>query len=186
MKTAVFDLETFTLHADTGILLCAVVHHYDSTEVPVILRADEFRGWAKRRSNNKPICQALIRELRDYDIFIAHNGVRFDRAMLTSWALKYNLPLFLRFAKFIDPVMLCRKHLRLSRNSLAAVLDFLDVDEEKTEIKWEHWRRATYDGCKNSMDYIVEHCVADVMALEAAHKKMRKLVKDINERGSAW
>jgi len=185
MKTCIFDLETFTLHADTGILLCASFKEYDRNKVTTI-RADSYPNWRKSRSDVKPVCRAIIEALEGFDIFVAHNGLWFDRAMLVSWALKYNLPLFLRFAKFIDPVHLCRQKMRLSRNSLSSVLQFLGIEQEKTPIKWDHWKQAAYDGSRSSMDYIVEHCETDVWALEAAYCKMRKLVREINDRGSAW
>jgi uncharacterized protein YprB with RNaseH-like and TPR domain len=186
VRTCVFDIETFTLAADTGILLCCAYHEYSRPEKPTVIRADTLPGWENKRSDSRPICEKILSELRDFDIFIAHNGMRFDRPFLTSLALKHNLPMFIRFAKFIDPVELARRHLRLSRNSLASVLDFLDVPTKKTDIEWDHWRKAAYDGSHDAMDYICEHCSRDVMALEQAHEKMRKLVKDINDKGSAW
>ena len=186
MRTCIFDLETFTLQADTGILLCACLKEYRSDKPPVMIRADEFPNWKRNRSNCGPVCKAILKEMADYDIFVAHNGVWFDRAMLVSLALRYNLPLFLRFSKFIDPLQLARKHLRLSRNSLAYVLDFLDIEQDKTAIKWDEWKRAAYDGSSQSMDYICEHCLVDVQVLERAYDRMRKLVRDVRDNGSAF
>lgn len=186
MKTCIFDLETFSLSADTGIILCCAYKEYGDKGPVKVIRADSFPEWKKERSNSRPICEKILDELHDFDIFIAHNGQRFDKPMLISFALKHDLRLFMRFAKFIDPVETARRYLRLTRNSLASVASFLGVKQKKTSIEWEHWRKAAYDGSRDSMDYIVEHCEADILVLEAVHQKMRKIVRDVNDRGSSF
>lgn len=186
MKTAIFDLETSSLFADTGILLCAVVKEYGNKTTPIVIRADKFSSWKENRSNCKQVVQATIEALEDFDIYVAHNGQFFDKTILTSWALKFGRRVDLRFAKFIDPVMLARRHMRLSRRSLHNLLQFLEIPEQKTEILWKHWMRATLDGSSRSLDYIVEHCIADVVALEKAYDITKRLVKGIDERGSSF
>lgn len=183
MRTVIFDLETFTLEADTALLLCCSYKEYHHGRVQTV-RADAFPNWDGRRSNMRPVVAAVLKALSDFDIFVAHNGLWFDRKMLVSWGLRYDLPLYMRFSKFIDPLQLARRQLRLSRNNLGAVLDFMGIDESKTPIKWDHWKRAAYDRDRRSMNYIVEHCEQDVLVLETAYHRMRKLVRDINEKGS--
>jgi len=186
MKTAIFDLETSNLYADTGILLCAVIKEYGSKSAPTVIRADQFGTWKNQRSNCKPIVEATINALLDYDIYVAHNGQFFDKTMLTSWALKFNLRVDLRFSRFIDPVMLARRHMRLSRRSLGNVLQFFGIEEEKTPIKWVYWMQSALDGNSKSLNYIVDHCVADVHLLEKVYDKAKRLVKGIDERGSSF
>jgi len=130
--------------------------------------------------------KATLKELENFDIYVAHNGQYFDKAMLTSWALKYNQPVHLRFAKFIDPVLLARRHMRLSRNSLAKLLEFFGIQDQKTAIRWEHWMQAAFNGNRKSLDYIVDHCVKDVDLLEQAYEKTKRLVKGIDEKGSSY
>lgn len=186
MRTAIFDLETFSLAADTGILLCAVVKEYRSKDKPIIIRADDYPEWKKDRSNVEPVLKATLKALENFDIYVAHNGQFFDKAMLTSWALKYRQPVALRFAKFIDPVLLARRHMKLTRNSLSSLLAFLGIPEKKTSIEWSHWMKAAFNGDRNSMNYIVEHCVVDVDLLEKAYEQTKRLVKGIDEKGSSY
>lgn len=186
MRVAIFDLETSSLYADTGILLCAVVKEFGKCYKPKVFRADNYPQWETNRSNTEPIVRDVLKYLEDFDIFIAHNGQYFDKAILTSWALKFGIRPSLRFEKFIDPVMLARRHMRISRRSLASILQFLDIPEEKTAILWKHWMLATIEGNKKSLNYIVEHCIIDVLALERAYEKTHRLVKGIDERGSAF
>lgn len=185
-KTCIFDLETSSLHADTAIVLCAVMCEYGDSKNKTVIRADDFKGWKTNRSNNRPIVREIISCLDDYDIFVAHNGQYFDKRMLVSYALKYHLPVALRFEKFIDPVLLARRHMRLARNNLQKLIDWLDIPDSKTDIKWDHWMKASYEGSRKSMDYIVGHCVADVTALHAVYDEMRKLVKNVDDRGSSF
>lgn len=195
MRTAIFDLETFSLHANTGILLCAVIKEYGAHTKPVVIRADSFPAWRLQRSNPECVVRATVDALlnhpfedgsKGFDIFVAHNGQYFDKALLNTWALKYRLPIALRFSRFIDPVMLLRRHCRLSRNSLAEAIDFFGIPHKKTPLDWSHWTAAAFDGNRESMDKIVEHCVADVKALEAVYNITKRLVKGIDEKGSSF
>jgi len=186
MKTCIFDLETFSLSANTGILLCCAYKTYGSKEQPLVIRADEFPNWKKRRSDPSAIVAEVIKQLSDYDIYVAHNGQRFDKPMLVSWALKYHQPVALRFAKFIDPVLLARRHMRLARNSLQELIRFLDIPEDKTHVEFRHWLQAAMDGDSKSLDYIVHHCVQDVKSLEMVYERVKSLTKVIDEKGSSF
>lgn len=193
MRTAIFDLETFSLYANTGILLCAVIKE-TGKHAPKIIRADQFPEWKTDRSNVEPMIRAVVNVLLNdkgddgsegFDIFVAHNGQYFDKAMLNTWALKFRLPMALRFARFIDPVLLLRRHCRLNRNSLNEAIDFFKIPHKKTPIAWDNWMKASLNGDSRALDYIVEHCVADVKALEALHVITKRLVKGIDEKGSS-
>lgn len=186
MKTAILDLETSSLFADTGILLCAVIKQYGTKDKPVVIRADQFPEWKTNRANVEPCVSATLKALEDFDIYVAHNGQFFDKTMLMSWAVQLGKRVDLRFSKFIDPVMLARRHMRLSRRSLHNLLQFLRIPEQKTDILWQHWMKATLNGDSKSLDYIVEHCIADVIALEKAYDQVKRLVKGIDERGSSF
>jgi uncharacterized protein YprB with RNaseH-like and TPR domain len=186
LRCAIFDLETSSLYADTGILLCAVVKEYRSKDKPAVIRADSFPEWKTDRANTKPCVMATIKALENFDIYVAHNGNFFDKTMLMSWALEFGCRVDLRFSKFIDPVMIARRHMRLSRRSLHNLLQFLRIPEKKTDILWQHWMKATLNGDTKSLNYIVDHCVADVLALEKAYDQVKRLVKGIDERGSSF
>ena len=183
MRTGIFDLETSSLYADTSILLCCVIHKYDSSDKPIVFRADQFPQWKKDRTDSRPIVEKVLEALGDFDLLVAHNGQFFDKTMLTSWALKYrHRRVDIRFTKFIDPVLLARRHMRISRRSLGNLLQFLEIPQKKTDILWSHWMRATMNGDSTSLDYIVKHCVADVQVLEKAYDVVKKLVKGIDEK----
>ena len=123
--------------------------------------------------------------MADFDIYVAHNGQFFDKTFLTTLQLKYGIRHNLRFQKFIDPVQLSRRHLRMARNSLASLIDYFEIEDTKTPIHFRYWMEATLDGNSKSLDYIVKHCEKDVLALESVYNKLRVLVKGVDEGGSA-
>lgn len=185
MNICTFDLETSTLDANTGIILCAAVKQLNNKNVKVI-RADKYPNWKTKKSNNKEVVKDIMNELDQYDILIAHNGQRFDKAFLTALCLKYDIEPSLRFKKLIDPVLSARRHLKLNRNSLVSLIDFLDVPDKKTGIDFKHWIQASLDSNTTSMDYIVDHCVADVKALEQVYQKIERVIFRIDEKGSYY
>lgn len=191
MRVAIFDIETSSLYANTGIILCAVIKEFGSKKITTI-RADQFSSWDKNKSNNRQVVTEIINELcgnrangqEGYDIFVAHNGQYFDKTFLNTSCLLYGLRPSLRFEKFIDPVLIARRHMRLARNSLSSIIDYFDLEEQKTHLQFKHWTKASHDSNKKSMSIIVQHCVQDVRALELAYKKIKQLVKGIDEYGS--
>jgi len=185
MKTVIFDLETSSLDANAGIILCACAVEYGKTKVQTF-RADSYKNWTIRKSDNSKLIKDLIDYLDDYDILIAHNGQYFDKAWINAGCIKYGLKPVLRNKKFIDPVQLSRRHFKLGRNSLASLIDYLDIPEHKTSIEFKHWVQASHDSNTQSMDIIVQHCIQDVKSLAMIYHKLRPLIDKIDKGGSSY
>ena len=186
MRLGIFDIETTGLYADDGIVLCMSHKLYMAPpETLKTIRADAFPSWKKQKTDNKAVVVTIMEALRDYDILVAHNGQFFDKAWLTTACLKYGLDPFIAFKKTIDPCQIARRKLRLHRNTLQALQAYLGIPVEKTPVAFEHWLRAGLDGDQESMAYIVEHCEKDVLVLEAVYDALRKVVKQIDDGGSA-
>jgi uncharacterized protein YprB with RNaseH-like and TPR domain len=196
MRTAILDIETSGFDAQGSIILCAVIKEYSvkGKGKVTVIRNDEFPTWKKNRSNDEPIVRAIMRELdgdRDaglsgYDIVVAHNGEFFDKAFLTAKCIEYRIPPTLRKKKSIDPVLLSRKYMRLNRNGLGVLINFLQVPHRKTPVSLLYWRRASLEGDAESMEYIVRHCVADVKALDRVYHEVKSLVDKIDTKGSQF
>lgn len=178
-----FDLETSSLNADFGIVLCGVV--LPANGEPVVFRGDKLnRAWKTRRSDDRDTVRAIVTELDKYDIWIAHNGAKFDvsflRTRLARWGLQ-PLP----SKKLLDPVMLARNKLRMSYNSLEKIADLLGVNT-KTPVRGETWVRAALDGDREAMDLVVEHCVEDVKVLEKVVEALKTYSTALNSWGSGF
>ncbi len=194
MRVAIFDLETSGLNAESSILLCCSFKTYEPDNVGTkrnkhkvtTIRADAFPEWKNDRLNQKSFIKAVSEALSDYDILVAHNGQWFDKPYFNSLCLKYELPPMMRYKKLIDPVQLSRRHLRLSRNSLHSLIDFLKIPEHKTPIHFDRWLQAAILGDKRCMDEICLHCHYDIITLEMVYHKVRCLVKNVDEKGSSF
>lgn len=187
MKVGLFDLETTALNADDGILLCMCAKPYGASRKSLVtIRADQYQAWKTDKLNQKTMVSDIMGVLDDFDILVAHNGQYFDKAMMNTYCLKYGLKPNLRLKKFIDPMWLAKKHLRLHRNSQHSLIKFLGLQTQKTHVDFEHWLRAALNGDKKSMDYIVEHCRLDIFSMEEMYDAVRLLVKRIDDGGSSW
>ena len=188
MRVGIFDLETTSFYADSGIVLCAVIQSYHSDK-QTIIRADQFKSWKGNKSDNKELIERVVHELKQYDILVAHNGQWFDKGFLNAKCLQYGLSPSVRWKKFVDPVLLARRHLKLGRNSLAAIIDFLEIPVKKTPLELRLWQKAAMDSneeAKKAMDVIVKHCSYDVKTLILVYEKVRVLVDKIDNRGSSY
>ena len=196
MRTAIIDIETSGFDAQGSIVLCAVIKEYNGrgNGKITVIRTDEFPTWKNNKSNDEPIIRAIMKHLdgdRDkgiegFDIIVAHNGEWFDKAFLTAKCIEYRIPPTLRHKKSIDPVLLSRRYMRLNRNGLGVLINFLNVPHKKTPVSLSHWRKASLDGNAGSMQYIVEHCIADVKALDRVYHEVKSLVDKIDSRGSQF
>ena len=191
MKVGIFDLETSGFYADSAILLCCSVKPYDcyivgKHKTMKTLRADSYPSWSKNKTNEKKFIEDVLSALDDFDILVEHNGEYFDKGFMNAKAIQYGLEPVMRFKKSIDPCLASRRHLRLGRNTLAALIDYLRVPVKKTPIELHVWTKAALEGDKSCMDRIVAHCEQDVTTLELVYDKLRSLVDKIDKKGSQF
>lgn len=185
MVVGIFDLETSGFYADSAILLCCSIKEYKQNKITTI-RADQFKSWKLNKTNEREMIEKTAYELDKYDILVAHNGQWFDKGFFNAKCIEYGIRPILRMKKLIDPVQISRRHLRLGRNSLAAIIDYLQIPVKKTPIELRKWLLASLEGNKKCMDIIIEHCEYDVITLEKVYDKLRGLIDKIDSRGSAF
>lgn len=177
----VFDLETSGLNADFGVVLCGVIKPAGGE--PRVFRADKINAdWQTRRSDDSAVLTAITEELSKYDIWVAHNGQWFDVPFLRTRLAKHGLPP-LPQKKLIDTRQLARNKFRVAYNSLDCLATMLGVNS-KTPLDPETWAKASLDGCRRSMNAIVEHCVEDVKTLELVLDALKSYASGYNHWGS--
>lgn len=185
MRTAIYDLETSNFYPDAGIILCAAIKEYGHSRVKVI-RGDQFKSWEHNRIDDKETTKAIVTELDKYDIIVAHNGEKFDKGWLNAKCLEHGLRPLIRTKKSIDPLLTTRRHLKLGRYSLAALIDYLEVPASKTPIELKKWKQAALCGSRKALDTIAHHCKMDVITLEIVYDKIRPLIDKIDKSGSYY
>jgi len=123
---------TLTATAAFFFILCGVIKPANGR--PKVFRADRLNPhWSTQRSNDSAVTAAIVAELSQYDIWVAHNGQRFDVPFLRTRLLAHGMePLPTK--KLIDPVLLARNKLRMSFKTLDTKNDcffaFTEVDFE--------------------------------------------------------
>lgn len=186
MLACALDLETTGFEANHNIILCAVLKPFtrNNDGKYVVLRSDKYPNWNTARSCDAPLCRDLYDELGKYDIIVAHNGARFDvpfaMTRFMKWGLIWPQP------KVLDPVRLCRRYLKLGSNSLKSACAHFEI-EGKTDVLGKEWMTAKFDRGpenKKAMDYVVEHCIADVEILERLTLRVKHLAPRISNFGS--
>lgn len=177
------DIETSHLDADFGVILVAVIK--PAGKKPVVFRLDQLsKNWDSKRSDDRPVLSALVRELSKYDIVVAHNGTRFDIPFIRARMLKWRMGTLKNF-KLVDPCSLSRNKLKLSGNSLNKVTAFAGFNS-KSEVHGDLWVAAALDGDRRAMNYIVKHCVQDVIMLESWVELVKDYISVLNGWGSCY
>ena len=175
-----FDLETTNLHGNfMGVILCGVVKPIGGKSI--IFRGDEYDTWEHKRSDDSQISVDIYSELSKYTICIAHNGLAFDINFLRSRLGKVDVEM--PQPKNVDPVRIARRYLRFKFNNLESVGEHFGFTG-KTRVAPQYWNEAALDGNRVALDYIVEHCIADVDLLEKVADKLRYLAPKITQWGS--
>lgn len=191
MKVGIGDLETSSLNADGGILLCCCIKPYDcyitgrKTKITT-LRADSYKTWKTNKTNQKEFIKDVLDALDEYDILVFHNGQWFDKGFMNAKATEYDLEPIFRYKKLIDPCLISRKHFKLGRNSLAAIIDYLRIPVKKTPIELHTWTKAALESDIKCMDKIVEHCQHDIITLELVYDRLRRLIDKVDKGGSSF
>ena len=173
-RILLWDLETSSLDADFGTLLCVGYKWLGESKVHVLSITD-YPQFAQDPTNDKPLVRDFLRVYTEADMTVAYNGVLFDRPYILAKALEHGLPVPANIP-MQDPYFTTKSNLRISRKSLQNVAYFLKLGVEKTPVEGRIWKRAGA-GHAPSIRYIIEHCRKDVVVLEKAYLALRPLMR---------
>jgi uncharacterized protein YprB with RNaseH-like and TPR domain len=153
------DIETSSLKADFGIILCAVVK-------PVGKDATVFRldSYTKRLPwDDSPLVKDLVEYLSECSNTFGWYSKPFDVPYVRTRKLKAGQTDLIAF-RHADLIRTARAHFKFHNNRLETWINNLSK-HRKTDIHPDHWLRAMF--CyKPSMDKVVEHCLMDVYGME--------------------
>lgn len=180
LRTVAWDLETTSLTALMGRILCCSFHDLDTGETWT------FRGDDPQFLNPKDIIDdsklaVVIRDqLEQYDVIIAHNGILFDHKFLKARLLKAGerLP-EKRFV--VDPRWTISSNFRIS-GALGKATQYLNLPEQKGGEGWEVWQRAMA-GDSEALDLIVKYCEQDCLALADLARTVKPAMQKLEFRG---
>lgn len=181
-RIGVLDIETTGLAGDFAVIFCVVVKIYGRDERRVFklqLRELDLLSAEKR----------MLRDVRNYirtlDGVITYYGTGFDIPFLRTRMLSHGLEPFAK-VRHLDLYYTVRGKLLLSRNRLMNVIELLKTSDgtipDKGRVAPPLWMRALYSRDTSALKAIIDHCVEDVDALEAALNKLRFVAPDIVQR----
>lgn len=170
------DLEMTNLHADYGRLICGCIKPYG--QPTWTFRIDETAAGTARVWDDGDLAVILRDALKDNYEIIGYNSVMFDIKFLNSRLMKHGEDvLVLPRRQHRDMLFVAKRAFALSSNRLQSVQEFLRLKNEKTRLEPEMWIRASA-GDPEAIDYVVEHCQADVAVLEEVFEYLLPYVMD--------
>jgi uncharacterized protein YprB with RNaseH-like and TPR domain len=181
---ALLDIETTSLYADTGMLVCAV------------LRKDgkDRKFFVESPRRERKILIRLLDELRKCEALVTFNGRSFDIPFLLSRALVVGVENpTLSLPRHIDLYDECKRVLRFDRHGLDHIARLLgvDVNARVTGREVPHMYM-TYLATKDAKirDQIIQHCTADIDTMEGVAKRLEAITpleeKYDDEDTGAW
>jgi uncharacterized protein YprB with RNaseH-like and TPR domain len=175
MSILSWDLETSSLNADYGVILCAGFKTVGSGK-PKVLSIADYEG--------KTILDKEKRLLRDVsDILLSHDvwltwfGTYFDIPFVNSRLLYHRLPTLPTNYPHVDGWKTARNRLKLRNNRLKTVQEFLGTATEKDAVLGPIWVKAI-SGDEKALKYVINHCFKDICALEEVYWLLRPLIVD--------
>lgn len=180
IKLLVLDVETTSLDANRGHILCAAAKWVGNNKV-YKWRIDDTPGFGTTPGswfNDRDIVLGLKQLVEQADSVIAYYGSygRFDIPYINT-RLIANDEEPLPPVSIIDPHKAAKSKLKLARNDLGSVTTLFNTNTKKGFVPWVHWLRAQF-GDRKSMKILLDYNVDDVLSLEEAYLKMRPLITD--------
>lgn len=167
------DIETSNLNADYGYVICYCIKEVNG---PELIKRTITPTDIRKKVLDKKLMEQFLEDIKGFDRLIVYWGKdrRFDIPYLRSRCLKNKLDFPKYRELFIyDLYDLVRNKLKLSRNYLKKVCDYLGIPSKQTEYTGDVWIEAS-TGDKKALDTILQHCVEDVVATEKVWVKMRE------------
>lgn len=171
----VWDLETTSLNASFGHILCNSVVDLRKTFKPITRRIDKCKGYKTKHWDDSELCGQILEDLNKYDVLISYNGYNFDIPFLNSRLVANGQKMLSPRIKHIDLLQVTKHRMRLSSASLDSLLVHLQTEQRKTSLEPELWRRAV-GGDKKALDQIVVHNVQDVVSLREAFYTLKQFI----------
>lgn len=172
-RVVYFDTEFFHLSwgADLGLLFCMGYKYSNEDKVRLLSVWDTDQ---KDPLDDKELCKQIRAVLSEADMLVTYNGIKCDVPFIQTRLLHHKLDPLPPIAHK-DVYYTAKFKLKLSRNRLYDVENFLGLKDKKTPVKLYKWLQALV-GNKQAQNEILHHCKQDVLVLEQAYLKLRPLM----------
>lgn len=175
MKTLIFDIESTNLNANFGVILC-ISYKWAGTKKVHTISITDFPEFKNDPTNDKRVVAEFLKVYKEADAVVAHYGEKFDRPMIQTKLLMHSRSIMPN-TRLIDTWRIAKTKLKLNSNRLDTLISALDIPHKKTPLSGPTWVRAMA-GDRKAIKYVVEHCEADVRALDAVYEKLAPLMTE--------
>lgn len=157
-KIGIFDIETTSLKANYGHILCWCMKDRNSGKV----YSDLITRREVRDKNDIRIVKSAVREIEKYDRVCGYYSSRFDIPFLRSRALYHQIPFpAYRDLYHTDLYFMARAKFALHSNRLGAICQFFGIEAKSHPMTPELWQKAG-SGNEEALNTILLHCLEDI------------------------
>lgn len=171
-RVAIYDIEATNLKGNFGFMLCGCIKFIDKDKI-IVKRIDRSANYKKDRTDDSQVVREFADLLMSADCLVGHYGSKFDIPFVNTRLLYHGLRPMPKIPH-VDTWRVARNNLALNSNRLDTLTQLLGTTK-KTRIDGKIWIRATA-GYADALKYIIQHCEADVRALEETYLKLRPLM----------
>lgn len=178
LKIGFFDIESFNLKANVGVLFGYCIKEYGSPQIHEDwLRGDDFKTGSIPDSR---VVKRCAEDLRKFDVIVTYFGTRFDIPYVRTKCLMNDID-FPEYGEIVhlDLYYMVKSKLSLTRNSLDVACETVLGHSDKTRVEPKLWIKALYGDLK-AIEYIAEHCRIDVDLTEKLYDKLIPFRKRID------
>jgi len=172
-KVGYLDIETTGLNANWDYIISYAIISNNNKIYGRILTSKEVLDYKKL---DKYLMKEFYGEIRTFDRIVVYWGRdrRHDLPFLRTRCLKWNVNFPLYKEVFInDCYDIVKAKLRLHRNRLENVCDFLNIPSKKHRLDAEIWQKAKL-GNKTALKYVWEHNKEDVRSLKRLYERIKE------------
>lgn len=170
------DIETSNLAADFGIMLSYAIKEEGGKIYADYITPKELES----KGQDKRLVRECISVMEKFDRLVGFYSARFDMPYIRSRAMAHDLHYPAQGEiKHTDLWFQARSKLRLHRNRLQTVCDFLEIPSKQHKLDGPQWIKAL-TGRKSALKHIFEHNKEDVISLEEAYHELRPYFKLTN------
>lgn len=199
MKICAWDIETTDLRANMGTILCCSFQQimppqrfvnpdgsldWHSAVQPqtYTLQVDPDTQDQFDPNPDRDLVSRIAAEIEAYDLVVGWNSVMFDMSFINARRLFFrDPPVHVKFHKDLM-WMVGQSQNRIGGKRLATVQQYLGIEEQKTSLDWEIWKRAG-KGDPEALKEVVRHCEIDVRVLAEAYWRLMPYVRNLHRAG---
>jgi len=178
-RVALLDIEATGLRGDFGVILCVVIKEFSRNNTKLFkidLEAEDLL------ESEKQMLIHVNEYLKTFDGVIGYYSSRYDIPMLRTRSYYHGIEPLPKI-RSLDTYFTVKRVINTSSRRLERVSDLMRINAnkelpEKSKIDINEWIRVLHSRDEQSLRYICEHCIADVLVLEGVTNELRPFLPE--------